>query len=56
MSKVIKINEISKTRNSIHQEVACTYCIFDSSDKKYFQLDTYVTKDAGANNQSSQKI
>lgn len=56
MSRVIKINKINKTRNSIHQEVACTYCTFHSSDKRYFQIDTYVTKDAGANNQSSQKI
>lgn len=56
MTRVSKIEKINKATNSIHSEVGCTYCVFQGSDKKYFQIDTYKIGDRDIESQSTQKI
>ena len=33
--------KISKERNSIHEIVEATYCVFEDDGQRYFQIDTY---------------
>lgn len=56
MTRVSKIEKIIKHTNSVHSEVGCTYCVFESSGKKYFQIDTYKIGDREVKEQSTQKI
>lgn len=56
MTRVSEIEKINKCTNSVHPEVGCTYCVFQSSGKKYFQIDTYKVGDTNIENQSTQKI
>ena len=36
-----EFQKISKERNSIHETVDATYCVFEDEGQKYFQIDTY---------------
>ncbi|QAA34086.1 methionyl-tRNA formyltransferase [Clostridium manihotivorum] len=56
MTKVSKIEKIEKTKNSVHPDVGCTYCVFQDSGEKYLQIDTYKIGDIGMAEQSTQKI
>ncbi len=42
MALVKKLEKIEKERNTVHDEVECTYTIFtDSAGNKFLQIDTY---------------
>ena len=56
MTRVSNIEKIIKSRNLSQPEVGCTYCVFQSSGKKYFQIDTYKIGDTDIEEQSTQKI
>ena len=42
MALVKKFEQITKERNSVHDEVNCTYTVFTTNDgERYIQFDTY---------------
>jgi hypothetical protein len=52
-----KINRVEKDRNSIHQEVECTYTTFiDKDGNKYIQFDTYGSQNRKIKDKVSQSI
>jgi hypothetical protein len=49
--------KVPKERNIIHKDVDATYTIFkDENGKKYFQIDTYGSKDRKIIGKISQSI
>lgn len=56
---LIKENDLKsviKTRNSIHNEVASTYTSFTKNGEKYFQIDTYGSKEREFKDKISQSL
>jgi hypothetical protein len=42
MALIRKLERSSMSRNSVHDEVECTYTIFrDKTGRRYLQIDTY---------------
>jgi hypothetical protein len=50
------MTEISKNRNSIHDITMATYTFFSKDGVKYFQIDTYGTRDRMNPEKISQSI
>jgi len=49
-------DELKKDRNSVHEEVDCTFSVFEKSGNRYLQLDTYGSKGRQFPNKISQSI
>ena len=57
MALVKKIEQMTKERNSVHDEVNCTYSVFTASNgERFFQLDTYGSKKRKILGKTSQSI
>lgn len=57
MALVKKLERVEKQRNSVHEEVECTYTIFtNSAGDKYFQIDTYGSNNREIRGKVSQSI
>ena len=56
MTMVKNIKKAIKSRNLSHLEAGCTYCVFQNSGEKIFQIDTYKIEDINIEEQSTQKI
>ncbi len=50
------MEKIEKLRNSVQEEVQATYTTFISNGEKYFQIDTYGTKERVFSGKVSQVI
>lgn len=52
-----RITKLEKTKITVHQNVIGTYSVFkDNNGKKYFQIDTYGSKDRQIPNKISQSL
>ncbi|HBC29706.1 MAG TPA: methionyl-tRNA formyltransferase [Clostridiales bacterium] len=57
MALVKKFERLDKQRNSVHEEVDCTYSIFtDSFGNKFLQIDTYGSKNRRIRGKVSQSL
>ena len=56
MSRITAIEKIEMNKNTKQGEVYATYCIFEKSGEKYFQIDTYGSENREYVGQPSQKI
>ena len=45
MARLSKMAKREKERNSVHEEVGATYSTFIQDGRKYFQIDTYTSKE-----------
>ena len=45
MARITQFVPKTLERNSVHREVEATYTSFELGGKRYFQIDTYGTKD-----------
>ena len=53
---ISNIKRVDKQRNLIHEKVVTTYTVFESSNSKYFQIDTYGRIDRENPEKISQSI
>lgn len=56
MARITGIVKIEKVRNSIRSDSECTYSVFYCDGDKYFQIETYGSKERQVKNQPSQNI
>ena len=57
MALVKKFERLDKQRNSVHEEVDCTYSIItDSFGNKFLQIDTYGSKNRRIRGKVSQSL
>lgn len=47
---------MDKGRNTIHEEVEATWCVFEMDGKKYLQMDTYGRNGRKYEGKTSQSI
>lgn len=50
------LKKIEKKRNSVHQPVNATYCVFRNKDNTYFQIDTYGSSERSIPGKISQSL
>ncbi|MCH5165510.1 MAG: methionyl-tRNA formyltransferase [Clostridiales bacterium] len=53
---VKKITKLDKERNTVQEEVAATYTVFEKNGERYFQIDTYGRSDRIETEKASQII
>ncbi|MDR2701020.1 MAG: hypothetical protein LBB72_01150 [Spirochaetaceae bacterium] len=56
MARITSIEKITMDKNTKHDEVSATYCIFEKDGEKYFQIDTCGSQGREHVGQPSQKI
>jgi hypothetical protein len=57
MALIKKFEKLEKQRNSVHDEVECTYTVFtESSGNKFLQIDTYGSTSRQFRGKVSQSI
>jgi hypothetical protein len=57
MALVRKLEKSPMLRNSVHDEVDCTYTVFrDNAGRQYLQIDTYGTSRRQIHGKKSQTI
>lgn len=56
MARLKGFNELKKDRNSVHEEVECTFSVFEESGNRYLQLDTYGSRGRQIPDKVSQSI
>jgi hypothetical protein len=57
MALVRKLEKLSMLRNNVHDEVECTYSIFqDNTGQRYLQVDTYGSSRRQFRGKKSQSI
>jgi hypothetical protein len=56
MALLRRFDELKKDRNTVHDEVDCTFSIFEDAGNLYLQLDTYGSRDRQIPGKVSQSI
>ena len=57
MALVKKIDPLMMERNEVHEEVDCTYSVFENAaGVKYLQIDTYGSKHRKIKDKKSQSV